>query len=107
PNAAPQAQRNLDQQCVGDVVSERVVDHLEAIDVDEEDCHVFADAFRGQQAHLQAFDKQTSIGQLRQRVVIGQELDLFLGPLPIADVDGRHMHDGTLATAKKRDVRKY
>ena len=82
PNAALQALRNLEQQRVGDAVSERVVDGLEAIEIDEQNGHVAAGAFRRQQAQFQALDEQTPVRQLRQRVVIGLELDLFLGAFP-------------------------
>ena len=57
PNTALQALRDLDEQRVGDIVSERVVDRLEAIEVDEKDCQVGAMAFRNHQVHLQALDK--------------------------------------------------
>ena len=76
----------LDQQLIALVVSERVVDFLEAIEVDKEHGQVRLVATRAFDFLVQAVDEQPSIGQVGQHVVVGLVPDHRLGTLLFGDV---------------------
>ena len=105
PHAAAQALRDLDQEDVGDIVPQGVIDDLEAVDVDEQNGHALSRALRGEQAHFQALNEETAVRQLRQRIVVCLKLDLLLHALSIGDVDSRQVQKPVVALAEERDVR--
>jgi len=89
---------------LSDAVPERVVDHLEAVEVDEQHADVPVVAARVDQCLLQAQFQRQAVRQFGQRVVVRQEVDAFLGTLALGDVGehrdvmghaaGREFHDG-------------
>jgi hypothetical protein len=67
-------------------VAERIVDDLEAVEVEEEHGQARAFALRVRQRDGEAVLEQQPIRQVRQRVVIRQVLDLLLGICALGDV---------------------
>ena len=92
-HAQAQAARHFEQQLVASHVAERVVDDLEAVQVDEQKCHAVAQAPRMLQCALAAPDQLAPVGQAGQRVKVGQVSDLVFG---IAAV-GHVLHDAAVA----------
>ncbi|MNU99272.1 hypothetical protein D3C71_894000 [compost metagenome] len=76
------------QQAVADVVTQRVVDGLEAVQVDEQHSHLLARDRRLRQRHLQTLHAQRTVGQLGEHVVVRQELNALFAALAVGDVDG-------------------
>ncbi len=83
---------------------ERVVDRLEAIQVDEQDRHFLAIALRPRQHLRDAVVEQRPIRQLRQRIVVGQVLDALARLRPL-DGDrrrvGRHLHHAPVVRGRR------
>ncbi len=80
------------QHAVADRVAERVVDVLEVIEVEKQQGTAQIVALvQGNLLH-QALHEQGAVGQVGQRVVIGQMLDLGMRGLQHADVPGRQQH---------------
>jgi hypothetical protein len=85
--------RRLAQQPVADVVPERVVHVLEAVQVEEEHRHAQAVAVRVGDGLLEAVLQQRAIGQARERVVLREVRDALLGGVALGDVeDGGAAH---------------
>ncbi|MNZ49237.1 hypothetical protein D3C78_669980 [compost metagenome] len=84
--AAGEAQRDLPQQHVAAVVSQRIVQRLEVVQVDEDDRARMQAAGAGRQHVLQAVQHEPPVGQPGQLIVEGQALDLLLGDLAVGDV---------------------
>ena len=85
-HAAFEAARHLDQQAIADVMPEGVVDHLEAVHVDEHQRHLRAGPARLQQRLRQAALQVVAVVEAGQRVVTRQVVDARLGRLALADV---------------------
>src|SRR5438128_48594 len=68
---ALEAPGHLDEEVVADGVAERVVDHLEAVEVEEQHRHAPRPAPRPGQRLAQPVHEQAAVGQPRQRVVQG------------------------------------
>ena len=62
---------HLDEQLVAGGVAERVVDDLEAVEVDEEDDDVFASAVGPGERLAQPVEQERAVGQPGERVVEG------------------------------------
>jgi hypothetical protein len=77
------------QERVAHVVPERIVDVLEAVEVDEDHADAALRAPGLLHGQAQALDAQRAVGQLGQHVVQGQEADALLAALAVADVDRR------------------
>ena len=75
------------QQRVAHMVAQRVVDVLEAVQVDEQHAHLFAAAARLRDGGRQAQFRHVAVRQARERVVVGHVLDLPLAGLAFADVE--------------------
>ncbi len=75
---ALQARGDGAQQLVADAVTERVVDALEVVEVDEQRRHRRLAAARAHQHLLHAVEDQRTVGQARERVVGGHEGELLL-----------------------------
>ena len=75
---------DLAQQLVADRVAERVVDDLEAVEVEEEDGQPLVVPVGLGHGERQAVVEEQAVGQVRQRVVEGEVLDLLLGALALA-----------------------
>ena len=113
PDRLPQPLGHLDEQEVAGRVTEKVVDLLEAVEVEEEDRD--AVATDGVERVLDAVAEQRAVRERRQRVVEGGVDELVLEHLPFAHVAGvehdaahvrvleqvRHRHLG-LADATRR-----
>ena len=69
------------QQQVTDIVSFGIVEDLEVVEVDEQQRAMATIARAGDQRQLKPFEQQAPIGQLGQRIVVGEITDLFLGLL--------------------------
>ena len=84
-HAAEQPHAHLLQQRVADGVPERVVDALEAIEVETEHGEALA-ALQAQQRLLQLLAEQRAVGELGQRVVAREVGDLLLLAAALGDV---------------------
>ena len=84
-DAAPDAGGHGLQQFVADMMSERVVDALELVDVDIEQCELLAAAGSLQLA-FDLFAEQHPVRQVGQRVVMREMRDLLVGAPALGDV---------------------
>ena len=75
----PQPLREALQQLVAVAVAHRLVDHLEAVEVEEEDGEPLPPPLGAGQRRPQMPEQQAAVGQVGQRVVVGQVLDLVRG----------------------------
>ena len=78
PDTASDAGGYRFQQFIADVMSERIVDALELIDVDIEQCELFAAAGSLQLA-FDLFAEQYPVRQVGQRIVMREVSDLLVG----------------------------
>jgi hypothetical protein len=85
-------------------VAERVVDHLEPVQVDVEQAHRAAVAAGACETLLEVLRQQRAVRQLGERVVVGQEGDLLLGAAALRDVRDRRDDERCLAGALERLV---
>ena len=81
-----QPARDLLQQLVADVVAQRIVDELEAVEVDEQHRHLLVEALRLRQRLGEAIHQHRAVGQAGERVVVRQVLDARLLRLALGDV---------------------
>ena len=81
-HACDQSRRDHLQHAIANRVTERVVDELELIDVEEENGRTALGALRVRQRHGDAIAEQRAVRQSGQRVVIRLILDLLLRGLP-------------------------
>jgi hypothetical protein len=72
------------EQPVAGAVAQRVVDHLEVVEVDEQHRHALA---LGVQRAAEALEEELAVGQARERVVVRLPGELLLGELALGDVD--------------------
>ncbi len=98
-NAVPQPARHGLEEEVSDRMAERIVDLLEAIEVETENGEAFA-ALHPHLHLLQLFLEPGSIAQTRQRVVMRQESDLRFRAASLGDV----LVDGDPAARSHRRV---
>ena len=84
---------DLAEQLVADGVAQRVVDDLEAVEVEEEHGEPLVVAVRLGHGERQAVAEEEPVRQVGQRIVEGEVLDLLLGPLALGDVDRRALDD--------------
>ncbi len=85
-HAHEDAARHRLQQAVAQLVAERVVDGLEAVEVEEEHGELRAVAVRLRDGLLDAVAQQHAVGQPRERVVVRHVRDALLGELALGDV---------------------
>ncbi len=78
-------------------MTQRVVDGLEAIEIDEMHRQLIAVAGATGQGLGQRLLEQHAVGQFGQRIIMGQAGDLRLGPLALGDVLGDAQQVGGLA----------
>ena len=79
--------REVDEEAVAEVVAERVVDDLEAVEIDEEDGEAVGGGALGPlDGEAQAVGEARAVGQARERVVEGELVNLLLGALAIRAV---------------------
>ena len=90
PHRLLQALRGHPQDAIAGGVAERVVDVLEAVQVEEQQRHASAVAACTHDRPGQALGKQRAVRQVRQRVVIGQVAQFLLDAATIGDVRCHH-----------------
>src|SRR5207253_4829690 len=74
-----QAPRDLDEELVARAMAQRVVHHLEAIEVEEQHCKTAAAAsLRAFERHSQALHEERAVRQSGERVVEGGMPELLL-----------------------------
>ena len=100
--------RDLAQQLVAGGVAERVVDHLEVVQVDVEHRHRAPAAARAGQRERQVLLELRAVGQAGERVVVGHVPHALLGDPLLGDVLTRDQHADAVArghdAAGPRDV---
>ncbi len=82
-----QAGRDLDQHLVPDIVAERVVDDLEAVEIDEEHREAIAGFTGMRDGAVDPFAEACPVRQARQLVVVGEVLDVGLRAMALGDID--------------------
>ena len=85
-HARAQAPRHLDQQLVAGAVAERVVDDLEAVEVDQQQRHLVVEAAAVLERPLGAPDQLAPVGQAGEGVEVGEVADPVLGEAPVGHV---------------------
>ena len=78
------------QELVAGVVAERVVDVLEAIEVEEQHGRLQTAALRQRDGLGEVLLQEHAVGQPGERVVVGEPPDLFLRRARCRDVVERH-----------------
>ena len=81
---AAQARRHFLQNQIAGVMAERVVDLLEAVEIDQQHGEALLIAMRAQDRLLQPIEEQRAIGKIGERVVIGQVGDALIGQVTLA-----------------------
>jgi hypothetical protein len=84
-DAAPEAARHPTQQFVAYLVTQRVIDALELVDIDVVHREPPAGLDIGKLL-LQPLVEQSAVGQVGQRIVMGEVGDLLLGAAALSDV---------------------
>ena len=85
PDTAPEPGSHHLQQFIADMMSERIVDSLEFVDVDIKQCELLV-PFGSLQFAFDLFAEQHPIRQVGQRVVMRQVRDLLVGAPAVGDV---------------------
>lgn len=85
-NAHGQSGACLLQKLVAQFVAKGIVECLEVVQVDEQQCAVLLAAGRGSKCLFQSVEQQPAVGQAGQRVVESQAVDLVLRRLARTDV---------------------
>ena len=91
---------DLDQQLVAHVVAAGLVEDLEVVEIDEQKRPFSPATAAARQRLLQTVQEQATVGQLGQRIVVGEVLDLLFRRLALGDVDQRADVVGYLADAR-------
>ena len=103
-----QALRDLHQQPVADVMAERVVDRLEAVQVDEDQRRLAAAGVQAVEALLEVARDEAAVGQAGEGVAHRQPVRARLGLLELGDVDLADQEDlaalDRIAAQPHRDV---
>ena len=86
-----QAPRHVHQQLVAGLVAERVVHHLEAVEVEVHHREALLGmALHARDGAVQLLVEVHAVGELREAVVVGVVVELGLGAAPGAHVLGLH-----------------
>ncbi len=99
----PQPRGQEPQQLVAGAVAEGVVDQLEVIEVDVQQCDLRAGAPGAGERQLELLREQRAVGQPGERVVIGEVGDLLLGGAALGDVLARGQRAGDHAVGIAQD----
>ena len=86
PHLQLQATTHFDQDLVADRRAERVVEHPETVEVEQDQRRAPLEAAGGEQCLVEAVGEQGAVGQAGQRVVARQVLDAFGGRLAFGKV---------------------
>ncbi len=79
-----QARRHFLQHLIAGVMPERVVDLLEAIEIEQQHGEALVIAMRAQDRLLQPIEEQRAVGQVGERVVVGEIGDALAGQVAFA-----------------------
>src|SRR5262249_25376451 len=80
------AGRHLPEKDVAGMMAIGIVHTLEVVEIELENGEFVADASQPRQALLDFFSKQAPVGQIRERIIESEALDLSLRVLPLGDV---------------------
>jgi hypothetical protein len=80
------------EEKIPDRVPERIVDDLEAVEIEEEDRDQLAAAASGGDGLHQPILEQAAVGQSGKPVVVGEKLDLLLGAFAFGDIEDAARH---------------
>ena len=96
------AATELNQHAVARVVPERVVDLLEAVEIEEQHPGDGAVTRRSPESLLAHLEEHRPVGQARERVVARLVLEAMLGALQLGDVvgDRRDQHELSVLTVR-------
>ena len=94
---APRRSRDLDEEAVARRVSERVVDDLEVVDVEEQDGDAGPASAGPIQGPIEVLAEEGPVGEPGQRVVEGVVEELRLQPLLFGRVDEQALRDAAAA----------
>lgn len=83
PDAGAQSFGDRLQQLVADTVAQRVVDGLEAVEIQEQNADVTLSAMSAVNGLVEALDQQGPVGQPGQWIVSGQMVDALGGDLAL------------------------
>ena len=105
-HAGAQAPRHVLQDVVAGVVAQRVVEELEAVEVEEEHRHVALLAARLHDRLVEAVLHEAPVGQPRERVVVRHVVDGALGVQALGHVldEGGEAHDAPARVDERRVV---
>ena len=81
-----QAAGDLFQQLVAGRVAQRVIDPLEAIEIEEQQCQRSVATLSMVDGETELIEEGASVGQSGQHIVVGQQTNLLLGVLALGDV---------------------
>ena len=84
---------NFPEEQVADRVTERIVDDLETIEIEEQDRDLFLVTPGCGERAAQAIIEQAAVGQAGERIVVGQVLDLAFGSFAVGYVDQSAFND--------------
>jgi hypothetical protein len=82
----PRRQRHLAEDAIAGLMAERVVDVLEAVEIDEQDGQPGLVAVRTLQCLVQPVAQQQAVGQAGQRVVVCLVVELSCASAQLGDV---------------------
>ena len=90
-------------------MAQRIVDALEAIQINKHHAKVATAALRAQHRVFQLLLKELAIGQARQRVIHGQIMHLFFGVLAFGNIlhSAVQAHHATVASGARRRLCVY
>ena len=97
PGQLPQPRGHFEQDLIAGAVAQAVVDALEMIQVDEQQCATGAGAFGCGNRLAHPVEQQTAVGEPGQGIEKGELLDGLLGRLALGDIRYRAAHHDQIA----------
>jgi hypothetical protein len=86
PHQPPQAPRHLAEDPIAGLMAERVVDDLEAVEIDEQDRQFGFIAVRPLHCLVQPVAQQQSVRQTGERIVVRLMVELIVRPAQLGDI---------------------
>ena len=91
---------DLQQKPVAHVVAQRIVQHLEVVEIDKKDGAPFFVSIGGDDGQIDPLVEKPSVGEGRQRIIVGQRSDRLLfgaaAPVDFGDQDHGLLHEGVV-----------
>ena len=105
--AAHQQLSNLYQSLVTSLVTERVIDHLQAVEVDEQHRRINAVAVNPRNQPFELPHETATVGKVDQRILMGERIELLDALLQAGDLGPQQadLFDQPLAIVDVHDVR--